>query len=148
MINEVITYLTFIPWMMIFVKNSLDKISNKDRLSFKYIKSNFFKIFRIDLLILIIVFFYFAKFDKDFVHKYLFAVINIYLFVNSFYESNNIDKKILKKRFMSLLIIGLIISIPIIYYILSNNLIVTYMIMFICLYLENIIILVMKKIKK
>ena len=144
MINNIITYLTFIPWTLVFVKNSLDKIGVKDKLTFKYLKENFFKIFRLDLLVLIVVFFYFATFDKGFVHKYLFAVMNLYLFINSFYE-NKVNKYKIKNKYITLIMIFILMFMPIVYYMLSNNLILTYKIMLICLYLENIIILIIKK---
>ncbi len=143
MINEVINYLTFIPWILIFAKNCLDKLRSKDKLTFKYLKKNFFKIFRLDLLLLIIIFYYFASFNKDFVHKYLFAIINLYLFVNSFYESKtNVKKNNLKKE---LILVLIMVIIPIGYYILSHNLLLTYKLMFIYLYFINIIILIIKR---
>ena len=146
MINELITYLTFIPWILVFIKNSLDILNSKDNITFKYLRKNFFKIFRLDLLILIIVFFYFATFDKGFVHKYLFAIINLYLFVNSFYENKKaLTKDLFKKKYLSIIITFVLMLIPIIYYIFKQNVIITYKIMFIYIYFESILILLIKK---
>ena len=148
MINKIIIFLTFIPWIVIYLKYCLSKLSDNNKLSIKYLKSNIFKIFRLDLLVLIIIFFYYASFNKGFVNEYLFAVFNIYLFVNSFYENHNIKKGMLKKEIFPLIIMLILMIIPIIYYIFSKNLILTYKVMFIYLFLENIVVLIFKNVKR
>ena len=87
-INKYITLVTFVPWIFIYIKSIIDNLKkdNYKKFSFKYLRKNFFKVFRLDILLIVIVFFYFSSFKVGFVDKYLFAVMCLYMFVNSFYE--------------------------------------------------------------
>ena len=71
MINKYIILLTFIPWIIIFIISSIRNLNNNNyqNFTFKYLTKNLFKIFRLDTLFLIIVFFYFASFYS---YEYLF----------------------------------------------------------------------------
>lgn len=148
-ISDYITIVTFIPWVLIFVLSAIYNINNEDYINFsgKYLKKNFFKIFRLDVLFLVGVFFYFASFKKVFVDKYLFPVICIYLFVNYFYENKkSIKKSFWKQNKLELLLLFIVILIPFLVYFKLNNLGLTYKIMLLYLFLEYIIIVVIKKI--
>lgn len=154
MINKYITLLTFIPWILFFIISVFRNLNNKEYRKFngKYLKKNFFKIFRLDLLFLILVFFYFASFEKDFVDKYLFMVMNLYLCVNSIYEKKyKITKQFFKDNGLELILLLIIMLIPFGFYIFKNNLVLTYKIMLVYLFLEYIIIILVSylgKIKK
>lgn len=150
-INRYITFVTFIPWLLIFTTSIINNLNNKNwtQFSWKYFKQNFFKIFRLDTLILVIAFYYFASFDKEFVDKYLFAVICIYMFVNSFYEERKrLKKGFFKNNWLTLALISLIMLIPFLVYYIKNNLIFTYKIMLLYLFLEYIIIMMCSYISK
>ncbi len=150
-LNKYITLVTFMPWILIFIFSSLNNLNNKNytTLSWEYLRKNFFKIFRLDTLFLIMVFLYFASFHKDFVDKYLFAVMCIYLFVNSFYEKrNSLKKGFWKKNILNLLLLFLVMLIPFIVYFAKNNLVLTYKIMLIYLFLEYIIIIIISYLTK
>ena len=151
MLNNYITILTFIPWLLIFIKSIIKNLNNDNYLkyNFKYLKTNFFKIFRLELLFLIVVFFYFASYKLDFVSEYLFVVINLYLFVNSFYEKKiKLKKDFYSENLSNLIFLFFIIIIPIIIYVFKNNLIITYKIMFIYLFLEYPLILIINTLSK
>ena len=82
MINKIIIFLTFIPWIVIYLKYCLSKLSDNNKLSIKYLKSNIFKIFRLDLLVLIIIFFIMHLLIKDLLMNiYLLFLIFIYLLI-------------------------------------------------------------------
>lgn len=94
-LEKYIIIVTFIPWILIAIVSTINNLNNEHYRTFslKYLGKNIFKIFRLDTLLLILCFWYFASFDREFVDKYLFAIMCLYLFVNFFYE-----KKILLKR--------------------------------------------------
>lgn len=150
-LNKYITLVTFLPWVLIFIFSSLNNLGNKNYTSFtwEYLRKNFFKIFRLDTLFLIIVFLYFSSFHKDFVDKYLFAVMCIYLFVNSFYEKRNTLKKgFWTKNFLNIFLLFCVMIIPFIIYFTKKDLVLTYKIMLIYLFLEYIIIIIISYITK
>lgn len=139
MINNYITFLTFIPWIIIFIITSLKNLTKE--LSFKYLFKNFFKIFRFDTLFLIIVFFYFASFNKDFVNKYLFTVINIYLCVNSIYEPKpKFERGFFKKNILNLIILLLFLIAPPLLFLIFNNLLLSYIFMLLFLFFDYLFI--------
>lgn len=143
-LDKYITFLTFIPWILIIVVSMLKNLNNENyqKFSLKYLNRNIFKIFRVDTLLLIIAFWYFASFDKDFVDKYLFAIMCLYLFVNFFYEKrDSLKNNFFKDNIIQLLLITIIIILPFIYYHNTNNLNFTYKIMLLYLFFEYIIIL-------
>lgn len=144
-LNKYVTLITFMPWVLIFIIDCINKLNNKNYTSFswEYLKKNFFKIFRLDTLFLIVVFIYFASFRKDFVDKYLFAVMSFYLLVNSFYEKkNNLKKGFWKKNILNILCLFIVMSVPFIVYFNKKDLVLTYKIMLIYLFLDYIIIMV------
>lgn len=150
-IDKYIVLITFIPWLLFFIVSILNNLNNKDYKTFslKYLKKNFFKIFRIDTLFLIIAFYYFSSFGKEFVDKYLFAVMCLYLFMNSFYEKKEkIKKDFFKKNFLNLVLLFIIMLIPFTVYFIKQKLVLTYKIMLLYLYFEYIMILLVNYISK
>lgn len=150
-IEKYITIVTFIPWILIIIVSLINHLNNENyqQFSLSYLRKNIFKIFRLDTLLLIVCFWYFASFDREFVDKYLFAMICLYLFVNFFYEKkNSFQKNFWKKNGIQLILLLILIIIPFIYYYNTNNLIFTYKIMLLYLFLEYIIILLVSYIAK
>lgn len=150
-INKYIILVTFIPWILIVFVSVLNNLNNENyqKFSFKYLGKNFFKIFRLDTLLLILCFWYFASFHKTFVDKYLFSIMCLYLFVNFFYEKRNpLKKNFFKENIIQIILLLFITIIPFIYYYKTNNLNITYKIMLLYLYLEYIIILIVSYITK
>ncbi len=139
MLNNYLIYLTFMPWLIVFITYTLHNLNNASyqKFSFKYLTKNFIKLFRIDLLVLIIMFYYFTSFKLEFVSMYLFAVMNIYLFVNSFYDhKNKLKEHFFKNNLLNLILIFLITLIPFLIYIFKHDLDLTYKLMLLYLFLE------------
>lgn len=150
-IEKYIILITFIPWILIIVVSMISNLNNEhyQTFSLKYLSKNIFKIFRLDTLLLIIFFWYFASFEREFVDQYLFAIMCLYLFVNFFYEKrNSLKKGFWKENIIQLSLLLIIILIPFIYYHHTNNLNFTYKIMLLYLFLEYIIILIVSYISK
>ena len=150
-IEQYIIWITFIPWILISIVSLINNLSNEhyQKFSLKYLSRNIFKIFRLDTLLLIICFWYFASFNKEFVDKYLFAIMCLYLFVNFFYEKQNrVKKNFLKENIIELILLLIVMIIPFIYYHITNNLNLTYKIMLLYLFLEYIIILIVSLIAR
>ena len=150
-IDRYVTFITFIPWILIIIVSMINNLNNEhyQNFSLKYLSKNIFKIFRLDTLLLIICFWYFASFDREFVDKYLFAIMCLYLFVNFFYEKKNtLKKSFWKENIIQLILLLITIAIPFIYYHYTNNLNFTYKIMLLYLFLEYIIILIISLIAK
>ena len=144
-LEKYVTLITFIPWILIIIVSMLNNLNNENyqKFSLKYLGRNIFRIFRLDTLLLIICFWYFASFNKEFVDKYLFAIMCLYLFVSFFYENRaSFKKNFWKDNFIQIILLIIINSIPFIYYSQTNNLIVTYKIMLLYLFFEYIIILI------
>ncbi len=150
-INKYITLVTFVPWIFIYIKSIIDNLKkdNYKKFSFKYLRKNFFKVFRLDILLIVIVFFYFSSFKVGFVDKYLFAVMCLYMFVNSFYEEKmELKKNFFKDNMLHLILLLLVSLIPFLVYSIKKDLLLTYKIMLMFLFLEYIIILVISYIIK
>ena len=74
---------------------------------------------------------------------YLFAVMNIYLFVNSFYDhKNKLKDHFFKNNFLNLILVFIITLIPFFTYFLKNDLDLTYRIMLLYLFLEYPILII------
>ena len=152
MFNKIIIYLTFIPWILFYgklIKMALKETKNK-KLNFKWFKQNFSIIIHFDIIILILLFIYFASFKDSFVNKMLFSIMNLYLYVNTFYDKrSNLNKVLDKTDILPSIIICLISIIPFILYELKIIKLATiYLISFIYAALAYIIVIVIRKILK
>jgi len=101
--------------------------------------------FRFDMLVLIGIFIFFLRHNNNTVNMMLFFMINLYLFVNCLYDeqkSKNTKKIILKHLFPFLLVI----SIPILFYLLTKKFVPTCLIMFGYSFFAYIIVILIKKI--
>lgn len=134
---EAVIYLTFVPWALYCMSMSKSAINdfNQNKINFYWIKKNIFKIFHFDNLILFAIFVYFSYSYPDasqiwLVEVLLFSVINIYLYMNRFYDKNRFVGKIGKDAISIILIILLIMLGPIFYYVSTKNYVFTYYLMF------------------
>ena len=151
--TKLIIYLTFIPWLLYFstiCKNALKDIKNT-KINKVWFKKNVLKIFHFDNIILFAIFIFFSKNYPEasqiwLVEVLLFSVINLYLYMNTYYDKHKSNKKMEISDTSSILIILLLTLIPIIYYISSDNYINTYYIMFAYCFFNYIIVLASQKI--
>ena len=149
MFNKIIIYLTFIPWVLFYgklIKLALRETKDK-KLDSKWFKKNFSTIIHFDIIILILLFIYFASFKDNFVDQMLFSVMNLYLFVNTFYDKRNKSNKVLDKKDVAPSILILLISlIPFVLYECKViKLATTYLIAFIYAALAYIIVIAIRK---
>ena len=152
MFNKIMIYLTFIPWLLFFgklVKMALKETKNK-KLDFKWFKAHFSTIVHFDIIILILLFVYFASFKDSFVNMMLFSVMNLYLYVNTFYDKRNISKRKLDNKDILPGIIILIISIIpfLLYQFKVIKLVTAYTILFIYAALAYLLVILIRKIIK
>ena len=152
MFNKIVIYLTFIPWLLFFgklVKMALKETKNK-KLDSKWFKEHFSTIIHFDIIILILLFIYFSIYNDSFVDMMLFSVMNLYLYVNSFYDKRNTSNRNLDKKDILPGIIILIISIiPFLLYIFKViKLVTVYTILFIYAALAYLLVILIRKIIK
>lgn len=146
-------YLTFIPWFLYFVeiaKNFLKILSNT-KVNKEWFKKNFFYLFRFDSIILFAIFIFFAKFYKDanqimLVKILLFSAINLFLYINTLYEKHDNPNHVTPKDISTILIILLVILIPIIFYIATDQYTITYYILFAYSFFSCLIVMFSKAI--
>jgi len=131
-INFYLTLLTFLPWIFIYLIRVVRYLNNPNYHSFSwnYIEHHFFDIFRMDTLVIILFFFFFASFKLEFVNKYLFPVMCLYLCANSFYEVKEKRKKgFFKENLGNIILLILFMMFPIMVFVLFGKLGLTYKIM-------------------
>lgn len=135
--QKYIVYLTFIPWILHFIE--ISKISLKSLNDMKsaktWLKKNFFNVFRFDNLILFAIFIYFtinySSADQIWlVEILLFSAIYLYLYINSYYDKNKKNSKITSRDFSTILIVLILMLIPVIYYVSTKKIKITYYIFF------------------
>lgn len=131
-------YLTFIPWILYFLsicKKALNEIKNK-KINLEYIKKNFLRIFPFDTLILTALFVFVAKFYKEadqlwLAKVLLFSSINLYLYINTFYDESKKKIKIGAGDISTILILVILMLIPIVFYVAFHKYTITYYILFV-----------------
>lgn len=134
---KTIIYITFIPWILHYgfsIYNSL-KLTKSMKFNFAWFKKNYNKIFHIEELLLIAIFVYLADYGtqtfSNIVKEMLFSVMNLYLFVNFFYDKRTITtEKLGLSDLKEIIILVLITTVPFIYFMRTNNMVYTYYIMF------------------
>lgn len=153
--TNAIIYLTFIPWILYYSsisKNAIKDLKNK-KLGFYWFKKNFFNIFHFENLILYGIFIFFATYYQSsnqiwLVDILLFSAINLYLFINCYYDKNRSTNKLVVND-LSIILIALIISlIPFVYYMSTKNYLATYYILFCFSFFNYIIVLISSLINK
>ena len=101
-----------------------------------------------DILILIMAFFFFASYNQEFVDKYLFLVMTLYLLVNKLFyeEKEKLTLSFFKNNILELILLFIIILIPLFTYFIKHNLVLAYKMIFIALFFEYFLILIVRKI--
>lgn len=153
--TNAIIYLTFIPWILYYSsisKNAIKDIKNK-KLGFYWFKKNILNIFHFENLILYGIFIFFATYYQNsnqiwLVDILLFSAINLYLFINCYYDKNRSTNKLVVSD-LTIILIALIISlIPFIYYMVTHNYLMTYYILFGFSFFNYLIVLISSLINK
>lgn len=145
-----IIYSTFVLWFLYYLllcKNALKEIIfDRDTKYLKWLKKNFYNVFKIMTLLLIMLFVYFMKFNNELVNKILFFTINLYLYIDLIYVDGNKKKKLKMHRTNKIIfaLLILISTIPFIYYFITYNLAVTYLLLFLYAYFSYFLVLVMQ----
>lgn len=150
--SKIIVYLTFLPWFFYFAslcKNALSDLK-ENQITKKWLKKNIFKIFHFENIILFAIFIYFSTYYHHsnqiwLVEVLLFSAINLYLFINRYYDKNRNQSQIGTGDVSTILILLLIILIPIIYYMTTDNYVVTCYILFGYSFFNYLISFVAKK---
>ena len=144
MITKIITLITFIPWIIYFIEIMLYRINvieGKDRDKrkyFKHIDQNFFSSINLKELFLFCIFIIFMQYDNTTVLEILFPAIYVYLIIDFFHTLASKCKKIQNKWLMveSVLVLLAII----IFFLITNHLYTTYILMFIVSILSTFVI--------
>ncbi len=144
MIPRIIKFMTFIPWILYFIKIMFYRIvviENKKLDKEKYLKhldGNMFSSINIPEIVLFSIFLIFMQYKKTLVLEMLFPTIYIYLLINFFQTLAKDCKRIQNKTFMVLSILLLMSIIG--YFIYTNRLYTTYILMFTSSILSSFII--------
>ena len=135
--DKIIVYFTFIPWLLYYFYNVINAVLvvKDKKISGQWMKKHIFQLFHFNDLILYAIFFYFLELYNNADHIWLvsillFSAINLYLFINSFYDVNRSKNRIEVSDFSNIMIIVIITIIPFIYYMLTGSYINTYCILF------------------
>lgn len=147
--GKTIIYITFIPWFLHYGFSTFKalKLTKSMKFNFKWLKKNFNKIFHIEELLLIAIFVYLSNYGNqtfsNIVHQMLFSAMNLYLFVNSFYDKRtDTTNKIGLSDLKEIIILFFIACIPFIYFIRTENMLYTYYLMFSYGFLNFIFVLI------
>ena len=135
--QKIIICLTFIPWILYFISVSINAIKdlNRNKITMNWLKENVLNIFHFDNIILIAIFIYFSICYPDsdqimLVEVLLFTFINLYLYLNRYYDKNNKKEKITVNDIPTVLIIVILMLIPITYYLSTKKYTTCYYIMY------------------
>ena len=131
--------------------NNALKVLNKNEISIRWLGKNFFKVFHVDNIILFAIYLFFSFINTDasqlwLVKILLFSSINLYLYINTFYDKHRIEEKIVTDDISTIFIILFLAFIPIIYFISTKSYTVTYFIMFGFGFFNYLITFIAKKI--
>lgn len=147
--GRLITYITFIPWLLNYGVNIRNAIrsTKSEKITKKWLKNNLAKMIHVESLLLISIFIYFTKFDNNTVNKMLFSVMNIYFFINTFYDKRVDTRNKTEVNDISTILITIILSfIPLIIFLKTNNLALTYLIDFAYVFFSYIVVITARKI--
>ena len=153
--TKLIVYLTFIPWILYFssvCKNALNDLK-ENKVTKTWIKENLLKIFHFDNLILFALFLFFSAFYHKasqiwLVDVLLFSAINLYLFMNGYYDKHRKENTIGTGDISTILIILILSMIPIIFYFSTGKYAITYYILFAYSFFNYIVVYIARSINK
>lgn len=130
---KLIDYITLIPWILYFGFRIIDALkgTKTEKINLKWFKKNWKKIFHAEEILLMAIFFYFSsqgnKNLNKFLYQMLFIVMNLYLFINSFYDRRRtINHHLNKKDIPVIIIANLVLIIPVVFYLNTKELVPTY----------------------
>ena len=150
-VNKIALYIGFIIWMFYSYFAISKEILAKNRIKTSYLeyaRKNIFKVLRIDKLILVLVFLFYTTFKNNSVSIYLFDIMILYFFINLMYEEIKMKKINFGKEiyyYISLLVICLL---PLVYYFLKGEIIITLSIIMVIMYIIPLLFLVVNNILK
>lgn len=152
MIDTAIKFLTFVPWVIYFIEIMLYRINVIENKSFDkekyftYLNKNFFSSINLKELVLFSIFIIFMQYNNTTVLEILFPAIYVYLIINFFHSLAKDCTKIKNKWLMvqSVLLLSLII----VFFIVTKHLYTTYTIMFIVSLMSSFIIYIFASILK
>ncbi len=132
--DKLIKLATFIPWIIYFVEIMLYRIGviekhdlNKEKY-FKNMNKNFFSSINMKEVFLFIVFILFLQHENETVLKILFPAIYLYLTID-FFQSLAADCKKIKNKLLMIESVLVLVGI-ILFFIITNHLFTTYIVMF------------------
>ncbi|MGN0966813.1 MAG: hypothetical protein ACI4OP_04395 [Candidatus Coprovivens sp.] len=145
--TRIIISLTFIPWILYLVSSSSRVIKEfrGQKINKEFLKNNLFNLFRLDTIILVLIFIFFSitypSADQIWlIRVLLFISINLYLLLNSIYDKKN-KEKLLKKEYNIIFLLVILMLIPIVFYLISKKYTTAYYIMFGYSILNGLIVL-------
>lgn len=144
MIAKIVKCLTFIPWILYFIEIMLYRIGvieNKKLDKEKYLKhlnNNMFSSISVPEIVLFSIFLLFLQYKKTLVLEILFPTIYIYLLIN-FFQTLAKDCKKIQNKLLMVLSVVLLVGI-VIYFLYTNRLYTTYILMFTSSILSSFII--------
>lgn len=145
--TRIIISLTFIPWILYLVSSSSRVIKEfrGQKINKEFLKNNLFNLFRLDTIILVLIFIFFSinypSADQIWlIRVLLFISINLYLLLNSIYDKKN-KEKLLKKEYNIIFLLVILMLIPVVFYLISKKYTTAYYIMFGYSILNGLIVL-------
>lgn len=150
-ISNVFLVIGFILWLIyLFLYTSKEiNIKNKETGSYAgYVKEHFVDIFRLDKLLLIVVFYFYTKFENASVTIYLFDTIMLFFLVNILYDKikwRNISFLKEKMNYLLMLVVGIM---PIVVYFVTENSFMSLMIVLLICYFYPLLFILFNKINK
>lgn len=145
--TRIIISLTFIPWILYLVSSSSRVIKEfrGQKINKEFLKNNLFNLFRLDTIILVLIFIFFSITYPSanqiwLIRVLLFISINLYLLLNSIYDKKN-KEKLLKKEYNIIFLLVILMLIPIVFYLISKKYTTAYYIMFGYSILNGLIVL-------
>ncbi len=145
--TRIIISLTFIPWILYLVSSSSRVIKEfrGQKINKEFFKNNLFNLFRLDTIVLVLVFIFFSvtypSADQIWlIRVLLFISINLYLLLNSIYDKKN-KEKLEKKEYNIIFLLVILMLIPIVFYLISKKYTTAYYIMFGYSVLNGLIVL-------
>lgn len=147
--DKIVILVTFIPWILYFIEimyyriHMIEKFDLDGDKYLKYISKNLFKAINIKELILFFIFIIFSGYQSKLALKILFPTIYLYLLVDFFHTYANDCGKIRYYLMMALSV--LLIIFVIIYFMITEDLYLTYSFMFIVSVLSAFIIFLFSK---
>ncbi len=151
--TKFVVYLTFIPWFLYFsllCKDALQGLKT-DKITWEWFKKHIFSIFHFHNIILFAIFVYFSSKYADadqiwITEVLLFTAINLYLYINHYYDKYKSVEHINSFNMSTILIILILTFIPIIFYVSTRNYRVTYYILFCYSFFNYVIVFIAKTI--